>query len=155
MQIFGHHCGQNLDDVAAATDADRPVDDRERIGALASRRGVSAASWIVECAFSVDADGPGTRVVARDEMQPLLEWVERIEERAPELTPETLSVLETLAAAIGLLTRWAMMEMMPEFRDKEIVSLLGYGSGRIKPGSAAPGYMRGQVPRRTEPACRR
>ena len=85
-----------------------------------------------EASVAIATGANGARVAVRDKMQPLLEWVERIEERVSGLTPEALSILETLAAAIGFLTRRAMQEMMPEFRDEEIVSLLAIQFGEVQ-----------------------
>ena len=48
------------------------------------------------------------------------------------MTPETPSVLESLTARIAFLTRRAMLEMMYEARDEEIVSLLAIRFGEDK-----------------------
>ena len=110
------------------------ADEWERIGARASRRGLSASAYVVECALAVDPANPGAKAAARDEMQALLETAARIEERVSALAPQAPSVLESLAARIGFLTRRAMLEMMYEARDEEIVTLLAirFGEDRAR-----------------------
>ncbi len=105
------------------------ADEWERIGARASRRGLSASAYVVECALAVDPETPGAKAAARDEMRVLLDTAERIEERLSGLTPDASSVLESLAARIGFLTRRAMLEMIDEGRDEEIVDLLAIRFG--------------------------
>ena len=105
------------------------ADEWERIGARASRRGVSSSAYVVECALAVDPASPGAQASARHEMQALLETLERIEERVSALTPETSSVLESLTARIAFLTRRAMLEMMYEYREEDIVTLLAIQFG--------------------------
>ena len=110
------------------------ADEWERIGARASRRGVSASAYLVECALAVDPAGPGARASARDEMQALFDAVARIEERLSGWTPETPSVLESLTARIAFLTRRAMLEMMYDCREEDIVTLLAirFGEDRAR-----------------------
>ena len=105
------------------------ADEWERIGARASRRGLSASAYVVECALAVDPETPVAKAAARDEMRALLDTAERIEERLSGLTPDAPSVLESLAARIGFLTRRAMLEMIDEGRDEEIVDLLAIRFG--------------------------
>ena len=105
------------------------ADEWERIGARASRRSLSSSAYVVECALAVDPASPGARASARHEMQALLEATERIEERVSALTPETSSVLESLTARIAFLTRRAMLEMMYEYREEDIITLLAIQFG--------------------------
>ena len=104
----------------------------ERLGARASRRGLSSSAYVVECALAVDPASPGAKAAARDEMRALLETAERIEKLVSALAPEAPSVLDSVAARIGFLTRRAMLEMMHEGRDDEIVSLLAIRFGEDK-----------------------
>ena len=105
------------------------ADEWERIGARASRRGVSSSAYVVECALAVDPANPGARASVTEEMQALLETVERIEERVSGLTPETRPVLESLTSRIAFLTRRAMLGMMHEHRDEDLVGLLAIQFG--------------------------
>ncbi len=109
-------------------------DEWERIGARASRRGVSSSAYVVECALAVDPANPGARASVAEEIQALLETVGRIEERVSGLTPETAPVLESLTSRIAFLTRRAMLEMIREHRDEDLVALLAiqFGEDRAR-----------------------